>query len=324
MHKSPTDADRNDVPNIPHPPNKGLQSRCTSKEDVVLARGRRFLTVGLQYGCDVFPLPGVRFFLLPLCIRSAKDLAVTSIIRRVAILTSFIMLLFAVGCGGPSGAVETVTADVDSAPPEAEESSDSTETRSVAKVPPDETAEVDPAVGTAQLVLAGGCFWCMEVAFDQLIGVTDVVSGYAGGTADTADYKTVSAGLTNHAESIRITYDPQVIAEGTLLRVFFTAAHDPTEVNRQYPDVGRQYRTAIFYANDEQQQRAARMIDQLNQSGTFDKKIATTLEPLTEFYPAEDYHQDYVKHNPRDHYVVAYSLPKAAKVRKLFPELIRE
>lgn len=243
---------------------------------------------------------------------------------RTALVLSLAILLLATGCGQPTDAEQAATPTAQAVPPAVAAPATPTETRSAAKVPAEQSSAVDRENGTAHLVLAGGCFWCMEVAFDQLQGVTDVVSGYAGGTAETADYKTVSAGLTSHAESIRITYDPQVISEETLLRVFFTAAHDPTQVNRQYPDTGRQYRSTIFYNSDEQQQRAAAMIEQLNESGQFDKKIATTLEPLTEFYPAEDYHQDYVKHHPRDRYVVAYSLPKAAKVRKLFPDLIRK
>lgn len=231
----------------------------------------------------------------------------------VLLLGALWSMVAPVGCARPSGA--------DSAPQEAAATdivSDNATGDSSGRVPAAEAAD-----GQAEIVLAGGCFWCMEVAFDQLNGVLDVVSGYAGGTAETADYRTVSAGLTKHAEAIRISYDPEVISLKTLLDVFFTAAHDPTQINRQYPDVGRQYRSTVFFATAEEKQLAESMIADLNQSGQFPKKIATTLEPLTGFYMAEDYHQDYVKHHPDEPYVVAYSLPKAAKVRKAFPDLIR-
>jgi peptide-methionine (S)-S-oxide reductase len=181
-----------------------------------------------------------------------------------------------------------------------------------------------PATALRELVLAGGCFWCMEAGFEQLRGVTDVVSGYAGGSRENASYRIVAAGLTSHAEAIRITYDPQIISEETLLKVFFLAAHDPTQLNRQGPDVGRQYRSAVFYDSDEQKQRAEKLIAELDASGRFDKKIATTLEPLEGFFVAEDYHQDYAKLNPDQPYVVVHSQPKAAKVCRDFPELVRQ
>lgn len=172
--------------------------------------------------------------------------------------------------------------------------------------------------------LAGGCFWCLEAGFEQLRGVSDVVSGYAGGAEQNASYRLVASGLTQHAEAVRITYDPQVISEQTLLKVFFLAAHDPTQLNRQGPDIGRQYRSAVFYASDEQKQRVQKMIVELNASGRFEKKITTTLEPLEGFYPAEGYHQDYAKLNPDQPYIVVHSQPKAEKVCKSFPELIRQ
>lgn len=188
---------------------------------------------------------------------------------------------------------------------------------------PAPVSETAPAAAR-ELVLAGGCFWCIEAGFEQLRGVSDVVSGYAGGAAENANYQIVAAGLTRHAEAIRITYDPQIISEQTLLKVFFLAAHDPTQINRQGPDVGRQYRSAVFYTSDEQKQRVEQMIAELNASGRFEKEIATTLEPLEGFYPAEDYHQDYAKLNPDQPYIVVNSQPKAAKVCKSFPELIRQ
>jgi len=175
----------------------------------------------------------------------------------------------------------------------------------------------------AEVVLAGGCFWCTEAVFEQLHGVSEVVSGYAGGPKADADYQKVSAGLTDHAEVIRVVYDPSVISYGTLLRVFFSAAHDPTQVNRQGNDIGRQYRSAVFFADDDQKRVAAAYIAQLDAAGVFAKPIATRLEPLTVFYPAEDYHQDYVELNPRQGYVVGVALPKVAKVRKHFADLLK-
>lgn len=226
----------------------------------------------------------------------------------IRVLGLLVVVISATGCGHDS------SADPGSA-----------ETEATTSVEESATSEADDQRATklAELVLAGGCFWCLEVAFEQLRGVSDVVSGYAGGTKGTADYQSVSAGITNHAEAIRITYDPKVISEETLLQVFFTAAHDPTQINRQYPDVGRQYRSTVFYTDKAQQDRVKQTITKLDESGQFAKRIATTLEPLEGFYLAEDYHQDYVKHHPNDLYVVAHSLPKAVKVRKAFPELIR-
>ena len=173
-------------------------------------------------------------------------------------------------------------------------------------------------------VLAGGCFWCTEAVFEQLAGVSAVVSGYAGGDEDTAKYPLVSAGATDHAEVIAITYDPQVISYGQLLRVFFAVAHDPTQVDRQGNDIGRQYRSAVFYANEQEKRVAQAYIAQLNEAGVFDKPIATTLEPLNAFYEAEAYHQDYAKLNPNQGYVAAVALPKVKKVRTQFTELLKD
>lgn len=175
----------------------------------------------------------------------------------------------------------------------------------------------------AVAVLAGGCFWCTEAVFEKLQGVSNVVSGYAGGTEDDANYQAVSNGLTDHAEVIAITYDPAVISYGQLLRVFFAVAHNPTHINRQGNDVGRQYRSAVFFANDDEQRVAEAYITQLNEAGVFDAPIATTLEPLARFFPAEDYHQDYAEQNPRQPYVAAIALPKVEKLRKQFPDLLK-
>jgi peptide-methionine (S)-S-oxide reductase len=176
--------------------------------------------------------------------------------------------------------------------------------------------------GEAQAVFAGGCFWCTEAVFEQLKGVKDVVSGYAGGTAATADYRTVTTGTTDHAEVIRITYDPAEISFGQLLRVFF-ATHDPTQLNRQGPDTGRQYRSAVFYADEQQKQIAAAYIEQLTQSGSFDPPIVTTLEPLDQFHEAEEYHQDYARRNPGNPYIQYNALPKVQKLKQKFPDKLK-
>ena len=170
--------------------------------------------------------------------------------------------------------------------------------------------------GEAKAVLAGGCFWCTEAVFESIDGVADVTSGYAGGNADTAAYKHVLTGQTGHAESIQITYDPSKVTYGALLRVFFST-HDPTTLNRQGADRGTQYRSAIFHADDEQKEIAAAYIAQLTSAKTFPGDIVTKLEPLDQFYPAEDYHQDYVKHNPNQPYIRHVAIPKLEKLEKL-------
>jgi methionine-S-sulfoxide reductase len=175
---------------------------------------------------------------------------------------------------------------------------------------------------SATAVLAGGCFWCTEAAFEQLAGVLDVTSGYAGGSAATANYRAICGGHTGHAEAIRITYDPAQISYEQLLDVFFDA-HDPTQLNRQGNDAGTQYRSAIFYASGEEKLAAEKKIEQLNQSKHFPRPIVTTLEPLVEFFPAEDYHQDYARNNPGQPYIQAVSFPKVCKVREKHAQLIR-
>lgn len=175
---------------------------------------------------------------------------------------------------------------------------------------------------TRTAVLAGGCFWCTEAVFEQLEGVADVVSGYAGDSRENASYQRVSNGATQHAEVIRITYDPSKISYGQLLRVFFTT-HDPTTKDRQGPDWGRQYRSAIFYANDEERRVAQEYLKQLAEAKVFAAPIVTTLEPLTGFYEAEQYHQDFVKLNPNHPYIVQNALPKVQKVREKFAEQVR-
>ncbi len=177
---------------------------------------------------------------------------------------------------------------------------------------------------TRTAVFAGGCFWCTEAVFEQLQGVSAVVSGYAGGDANTATYAKVSAGQTKHAEVIQITYDPQVITYRELLHVFFATAHDPTQLNRQGPDVGTQYRSAVFYQSPEEQAFVQAYIDQLNEAGIFDKPIATTLEPLTTFHAAEAYHQDFVDRNPTQGYVEAWAVPKVKKTREKFADQLKD
>lgn len=173
-------------------------------------------------------------------------------------------------------------------------------------------------------VFAGGCFWCTEAVFEQLEGVVKVVSGYTGGTQATAHYEIVGSGKTDHAESIEITYDPDKITYARLLEVFFLVAHDPTQLNRQGPDWGRQYRSAVFYKGEEQKRLAEEYIQKLEAERHFKSKIVTEVTRLTSFYPAEDYHQDYVKHHPDNPYVVTNSLPKLRKLRQTFPALLKK
>ncbi|RYG77845.1 peptide-methionine (S)-S-oxide reductase, partial [bacterium] len=166
-------------------------------------------------------------------------------------------------------------------------------------------------------VLAGGCFWCTEGVFEQIPGVSDVESIYAGGTKETANYEAVCSGTTGHAEAIRITYDPAKVTYGYLLKIFFSIAHDPTTLNRQGNDVGTQYRSAVFYANDEEKRVAEAYIKQLTDAKVFTDPITTTLEPLTAYYPAEKYHQDYAKANPDQGYIRAMATPKIEKAKKV-------
>ncbi len=180
------------------------------------------------------------------------------------------------------------------------------------------------SAGLQTAVVAGGCFWGIEGVFEHVHGVRKVVSGYAGGEASTAHYDEVGSGRTGHAESVEITFDPQQVPYGEILRIFFSVAHDPTQLNRQGPDRGPQYRSVIFYADDAQRDIAKAYIVQLNESGLFKRAIVTRVDPLTRFYPAESYHQDFIAKNPRDPYVVFNDLPKIRSLKKLFPELYRE
>ena len=192
---------------------------------------------------------------------------------------------------------------------------------SVAIPDPALNAPLAAAKGEQTAVLAGGCFWGVEAVFEHIKGVTNVTSGYSGGAAETAHYEMVSSGETGHAESVRITYDPSQISYGQLLKVFFAVAHDPTELNRQGPDTGTQYRSAIFYSDDEQKRIAEAYIKQLNQAKVFRRPIATQVSGLNSYYQAEAYHQDYAAHHPDDSYIVINDLPKVASLHQQFPKL---
>ena len=191
----------------------------------------------------------------------------------------------------------------------------------MARVSPEDFPEpiVDSALadrtGHSRAILAGGCFWCVEAVYKNLDGVSSVKSGYAGGSAETADYETVSTGTTNHAEAVEVIYDPSRLNYGQILKVFFSIAHDPTQLNRQGPDTGRQYRSAIFYVDDEQKRVADAYIEQLNKARVFDAPIVTEVAPLKAFFEAETYHQDYAARNPSNPYIVHNAQPKVTKLR---------
>jgi peptide-methionine (S)-S-oxide reductase len=173
-------------------------------------------------------------------------------------------------------------------------------------------------------VLAGGCFWCVEAVFRELRGVTSVLSGYAGDSAETANYRAVCSGRTDHAEAIEVRYDASQTTLGQLLKIHFSVAHDPTQLNRQGNDTGRQYRSAIFYADDEQKRVAEAYIRQLNEAGVFHDPIVTTLEPLKAFYAAEEYHQDYAARNPDQPYIAYIAQPKVEALRENFAERLKK
>jgi len=174
---------------------------------------------------------------------------------------------------------------------------------------------------TETAVFAGGCFWGIEAVFQHVKGVSEAVSGYAGGSRMTARYEIVSSGATDHAEAVQVTYDPSIVPYDDLLRVFFKVAHDPTQLNRQGPDSGRQYRSAIFYANDAQKAAAQAYIARLAKEKAFRRPIVTQVAPLEAFYAAEDYHQEYAARHPRDLYIVINDAPKVARLKSSIPEL---
>jgi peptide-methionine (S)-S-oxide reductase len=189
--------------------------------------------------------------------------------------------------------------------------------------PPALDEPANPTATPEVAVLAGGCFWGVQGVFQHVDGVTGAVSGYAGGAANTAHYEMVATNTTGHAESVQVTFDPSRTSYGRILQIYFSVAHNPTELNRQGPDVGTQYRSAIFPTNREQAQIAEAYMAQLNQSHAFDVPIVTKIESGKEFYPAEDYHQDFLARNPRYPYIVVNDLPKIENLKRLFPDIYR-
>ncbi len=191
-------------------------------------------------------------------------------------------------------------------------------------IPPPAADQPAQAATQEKAVIAGGCFWGVQAVFQHVKGVSNAVSGYAGGQASTANYDTVSNGRSGHAEAVEITYDPSQVSYGQLLQIYFSVAHDPTQLNRQGPDHGTQYRSAVFPANDSQRKVAEAYIAQLNRTGVYPKALATTIEPLQAFYPAEDYHQDYLVRHPNSMYIVINDIPKVENLAKTFPERYRD
>jgi len=191
------------------------------------------------------------------------------------------------------------------------------------EIPPP-ARDISSQSATAKAVLAGGCFWGVQGVFQHVKGVTRAVSGYSGGSADTATYAATTSGTTGHAETVEITYDPAVISFGDLLHIYFSVAHNPTQLNYQGPDHGTQYRSTIFPVDEEQAQAAQAYIAQLDDAAVFPDPIVTTLEPLEAFYPAEQYHQDFLTLNPDYPYIVYHDLPKIEALRRLFPQFYRD
>ncbi len=185
----------------------------------------------------------------------------------------------------------------------------------------DETLATSP--GQQTVVFAGGCFWGIQAVFQHVKGVISATSGYSGGSSHTAEYEIVSTGTTGHAESVKVVFDPSKVTYGELLQVFFSVGHDPTELNHQGPDEGTQYRSVIFYSNDEQKRVTDAYIAQLDQAKVFSHKIVTQVVPLKAFYPAEAYHQNYAKLHPDNPYIAHYDLPKVSNLQQLYPQLYR-
>ncbi len=218
---------------------------------------------------------------------------------RVLTIAAFLMVAVILPCGSPAAA----------------------EARMIPAPVLDEPAT--PERTSEAAVLAGGCFWGVQGVFQHVDGVTGAVSGYAGGAANTAQYATVSTGTTGHAESVRVTFDPHRISYGRILQIYFSVVHDPTELNRQGPDVGTQYRSAIFPTDPQQARIAEAYIMQLNEAQIFPAAIVTGVEPGREFYPAEAYHQNYLTLHPSQPYIAINDLPKIANLERLFPQLYR-
>ena len=193
-----------------------------------------------------------------------------------------------------------------------------------ARVVPPPLLDEEPGEGTSEVaVLAGGCFWGVQGVYQHVNGVTSAVSGYAGGAKDAAEYETVSSGRTGHAESVQVTFDPRQITYGQLLQIYFSVVHDPTTLNRQGPDTGTQYRSAVFPTNEEQARLAKAYITQLGEARVFKAAIVTRIEPGRTFYPAEGYHQDFLTRNPTHGYIVVNDLPKIDDLKRLFPAVYR-
>jgi peptide-methionine (S)-S-oxide reductase len=190
-------------------------------------------------------------------------------------------------------------------------------------IPPPAADTIQGQTSSEVAVLAGGCFWGVQGVYQHVKGVTGAVSGYAGGQKSTAQYEIVGRGGTGHAESVQVTFDPRQISYGRVLQIFFSVVHDPTQLNRQGPDIGPQYRSAIFPANSEQEKIARAYIDQLNQARVFKAAIVTKIEPDRPFFNAEAYHQDYLDRNPLSPYIIYNDLPKIGELKKIFPELYR-
>ena len=191
------------------------------------------------------------------------------------------------------------------------------------KIAPPAVDTTTNASGTQTAVFAGGCFWGVQGVFQRVNGVVQAVSGYSGGAEKAAVYEMVGSGLTGHAESVKITFDPKKVSYGTLLQIYFSVAHDPTQLNRQDPDSGSQYRSAVFYADAAQKETTEKYIAQLDVAKTFPKKIVTQVVPLVAFYPAEAYHQDYLTLHPESGYIARFDLPKIVNLKTMFPQQFR-
>jgi len=191
------------------------------------------------------------------------------------------------------------------------------------KIPAAAADDTASASGMQTAVFAGGCFWGVQGVFQRVAGVSQAVSGYAGGAKETAHYEIVGTGMTGHAEAVQITYDPKKVSYATLLQVYFSVAHDPTQLNRQDPDSGTQYRSAVFYADPAQKQTVERYIAQLDAAKVYPKKIVTQVAPLSAFYAAEAYHQDYLTLHPESGYIARFDLPKIANLKAMFPQQYR-
>ncbi|HEV7577076.1 MAG TPA: peptide-methionine (S)-S-oxide reductase MsrA [Caldimonas sp.] len=194
---------------------------------------------------------------------------------------------------------------------------------SAVKIAPPAVDATSAAAGTQTAVFAGGCFWGVQGVFQRVNGVVQALSGYAGGAKESAQYELVGSGLTGHAESVKITYDPKKVSYGTLLQIYFSVAHDPTQLNRQDPDSGPQYRSAVFYADAAQKETAEKYIAQLDAAKSYPRKIVTQVVPLVAFYPAEAYHQDYLTLHPDSGYIARFDLPKVANLKSMFPQQFR-